>query len=185
MPSNETSPDEMSSLEQEMSAVFDAHVGAEFDTMDLEATMATMSDHPHLTHVPVLTGGDGREEIARFYGSHFIGHWPKDTTVTPLSRTVGQGRVVDEFVLSFTHDRPMPAIVPGIAPTGRKVEIPFIVIMGIEAGKVTYEHIYWDQASMLVQLGVLERGTLPVSGAEQARRLLDPNVPTNALIPKG
>lgn len=174
----------MSPLEEEMSALFDAHVGAEFDTKDLAATMATMSEHPHLNHVPVLTGGNGRAEIAEFYGSHFIGHWPQDTAVHPISRTVGQGRVVDEFVLSFTHDVPMPAIVPGIAPTGRKVEIPFVVLMGIEKGKVTYEHIYWDQASVLVQLGVLERGTLPVSGAEQARRLLDPSVPANALIPK-
>ncbi len=130
MPIAQTSP-----TAEEMGALFDAHVGAEFDTKDLAATMATMSEHPHLTHVPVLTGGTGREEIAHFYGTYFIGHWPQDTEVTPISRTIGQGRVVDEFVLSFTHDVEMPAIVPGIAPTGRKVEIPFIVIMGMAGGQ--------------------------------------------------
>lgn len=176
-------PNTLSPAEQEMSALFDAHVGAEFDTKDLAATMATMSDAPHLNHVPVLTGGNSRAEIERFYGTWFIGHWPQDTSVRPVSRTVGQGRVVDEFVLSFTHDQPMHAILPGVAPTGRKVEVPFIVIMGMEAGKVTYEHIYWDQASVLVQIGLLERGSLPVSGAEQAHRLLDPSLPANRLIP--
>jgi len=179
MPSSQTSP-----TTQEMSALFDAHVGAEFDTRDLAATMATMSEQPYLNHVPVLTGGHGRDEVAQFYGTYFIGHWPQDTKVQPVSRTIGQGRVVDEFVLSFTHDVEMPAIVPGIAPTGRKVEIPFIVIMGMAEGKITYEHIYWDQASMLVQLGVLERAGLPVSGVEQARRLLDPTRPANMLIQK-
>jgi carboxymethylenebutenolidase len=89
-----------------------------------------------------------------------------------VSRTVGQGRVVDELVASFTHDLEIPAILPGVPPTGRRVELPFVVVMGTEDGKVAYEHIYWDQASVLVQLGLLDPSRLPVSGGEQADRLL-------------
>lgn len=165
-------------------AVFDAHVKAEFVDRDLEATMATMVAEPHLTHVPVLTGGTGGAEVRHFYGTHFIGHWPPDTKTTLISRTIGQGRVVDEFILSFTHTVEIDAMAPGIAPTGRKVEVPTIVVCGFEGDKITYEHIYWDQASVLVQLGVLPTEGLPVSGVEQARRLLDPTHETNALIRK-
>jgi carboxymethylenebutenolidase len=166
----------------DLGAVFDAHMRAEFGTRDLDATMATMTEAPHLTHVPVLTGGSGREEVRRFYGQYFIGHWPADTTITPISRTIGQQRVVDEFIVSFTHDVEMPAILPGIAPTGRKVELPHIAVVGFTDGKVAYEHIYWDQASLLVQIGLLDAGRLPVSGVEQARKLLDPALPSNQLI---
>ncbi len=170
--------------ETDPGAVFDAHVKAEFVDRDLEATMATMVAEPHLTHVPVLTGGTGGAEVRRFYGTHFIGHWPPDTKTTLISRTVGQGRVVDEFILSFTHTVEMDAIVPGIAPTGRTVEVPLVVICGFAGDRITYEHIYWDQATVLVQLGVLAAAGLPVAGAEQARRLLDPTRPANGLIRK-
>jgi carboxymethylenebutenolidase len=163
-------------------AVFDAHVRAEFVERDVEATMNTMTGSPYVTHVPVLTGGCGREEVRSFYERHFVGRWPADTRIRPVSRTVGQGRVIDELILSFEHDVEMPALLPGVPPTGREIELPFVVIMGIEDGKVAYEHIYWDQASLLVQVGLLDPATLPVSGAEQARKLLDPTLPSNALI---
>jgi len=167
---------------QDPGAVFDAHMKAEFVDCDLDATMATMVAEPHLTHVPVLTGGTGGAEVRRFYGAHFVGHWPPDTKTTLISRTMGQGRLVDEFILSFTHTVEMDAIVPGIAPTGRKVQVPTVVVCGFEGDKIAYEHIYWDQATILVQLGVLPATGLPVSGAEQARRLLDPTQPANHLI---
>jgi len=127
-------------------AIFDAHVRAEFVERDVEATMATMSEAPYVTHVPVLTGGHGREEVQQFYSRYFIGRWPADTQIAPVSRTSGQGRVIDELIVRFTHDVAMPALLPGVPPTGRKVELPVVVVMGIEDGKVTYEHIYWDQA---------------------------------------
>lgn len=78
------------------------------------------------------------------------------------------------MVISFTHDCEMPAILPGVSPTYRKVVIPFVVVVGFEAGKIAFERIYWDQASLLVQLGLLNEDKLPVTDAEQARRLLDP-----------
>jgi carboxymethylenebutenolidase len=164
-------------------AVFDAHVKAEFVERDVEKTMATMSEDPYLTHVPTLAGGTGREAVARFYGDHFVGHWPADVEVRQISRTQGQNRVVDELVVSFTHDREMRAYLPGVAPTGCKVVLPHVVVMGFdEAGRVAYEHIYWDQATLLVQVGLLDPALLPVSGVEQAERLFDRNRPANTLI---
>jgi carboxymethylenebutenolidase len=170
--------------DKNLGEVFDAHTAAEFQTRDIEATMATMGAAPHVTHVPTMTGGHGRDDVRNFYETWFIGHWPDDVAVKQVSRTVGENRVVDELIISFTHDCEMPAILPGVAPTGRKVVIPFVVVVGFEGDKISYERIYWDQASMLVQLGLLDPSALPVSGAEQTVRLLDPKLPSNTLIPK-
>ena len=167
-----------------LGAMFDAHTAAEFDTRDIEATMATMGETPHLTHVPVMTGGNGREAVRRFYETWFIGRWPDDTKITPMSRTVGDNSVVDEMIVSFTHDCEMPALLPGVAPTGRKVVLPHVVVVGFAGGKIAYEHVYWDQASLLVQIGLLDKSKLPVTGAEQAARLLNPSLPSNTLIPR-
>ena len=173
---------DLKAKETDLGSVFDAHVAAEFVTLDVDATMATMTDTPYLVHVPVLTGGYGREAVREFYASYFVGRWPKDTKITQLSRTIGEDRVVDELIMSFTHDVSMPAILPGVSPTGRRVELPFVVVVGFKDGKVSYEHIYWDQASMLVQIGLLDEALLPVHDAEQARHLLDPTRPANTLI---
>jgi carboxymethylenebutenolidase len=154
-----------SSTVKNLGAVFDAHVKAEFIDKDVAATMATMVAEPYLTHVPTLTGGTGRSEVESFYRDHFVGHWPDDVEV------------------SFTHDREMRVFLPGVPPTGRKVVLPHVVVMGFdEAGRVAYEHIYWDQASLLVQVGLLDPALLPVSGAEQAKRLLDNTQPANEMI---
>ncbi len=162
----------------DLGAIFDAHVQAEFVDKDVAATMATMAPEPYLTHVPTLTGGTGRVEVERFYRDHFVGHWLK-----PVSRTSGQNRVVDELIVSFTHDRELRVYLPGVAPTGRKVVLPHVVVMGFdEAGRVAYEHIYWDQATLLVQVGLLDPALLPVAGVEQAERLLDPSRPANEMI---
>lgn len=174
----------MTSDPKGLGAMFDAHCEAEFKTRDIDATMATMGAAPHVTHVPVMTGGNGTDAVRQFYETWFIGHWPEDLSINQVSRTVDEDRVVDEVILSFTHDREIPAILPGVKPTGRKVTIPFVVVVGFDQGKVHFERIYWDQASLLVQIGLLAKGSLPVTGAEQAARLLDPRLPSNALIPK-
>jgi carboxymethylenebutenolidase len=167
----------------DLGAIFDAHVQAEFVDKDVAATMATMAPEPYLTHVPTLTGGTGRVEVEHFYRNHFVGHWPDDVQVKPVSRTSGQNRVVDELIVSFTHDREMRVYLPGVAPTGRKVVLPHVVVMGFdEAGRVAYEHIYWDQATLLVQVGLLDPALLPVAGVEQVERLLDPSRPANEMI---
>lgn len=166
----------------DLAATFDAHVQAEFQDLDLEATMATMSEDPYVHHVPTLTGGDGTEGVRAFYGDHFIGQWPDDTETRQVSRTIGDNQVVDELVISFTHDRRLDIMLPGIAPTGRKIVVPLVVIVGFEDGKVKHEHIYWDQAAVLVQAGILDRAGLPVAGAEQADGVLDRHRPKNDLI---
>src|SRR5262245_63362433 len=106
-------------MNQDPGAVFDAHVRAEFVERSVDATMATMNDAPYVTHVPVLTGGYGRDEVRHFYTNWFVGRWPADTEVTPVSRTVGQGRVIDELIVSFTHDVEMAAILSGVEPDVR------------------------------------------------------------------
>jgi carboxymethylenebutenolidase len=167
----------------DIAAVFDEHMAAEFAKRDLDATMATMTEHPHVYHVPVMTGGVGFEEVRRFYGQHFIGKWPQNTEITPVSRTIGEDRVVDEIVVSFTHDIEMDAVLPGVPPSGRPVRLPTCVVVKFEDGRVAHEHIYWDQASLLVQVGLLDPADLPVTGAEQAENLLDPSArPTNELL---
>jgi carboxymethylenebutenolidase len=128
-----------------LGALFDLHVRAEFVDRDLDLTMATMVADPFVNHVPTMTGGHGWEAVRAFYGAHFIGKWPADTAITPVSRTIGQGRVVDELLMFFTHDIVMDAFLPGVAPTGRKVEIVVVVIVGTAGGKVAFERIYWDQ----------------------------------------
>jgi carboxymethylenebutenolidase len=168
-----------------LGAVFDAHVAAEFVEMDLEATMATMSADPYVYHLPAMTGGVGFDDVRRFYGDHFIGKWPEDVVITPVSRTIGESQVVDELVLEFTHDIEMPQLLPGVAPTGRHVRLAFCVVVGFEHGKVRHEHIYWDQASLLAQVGLIDPAELPVTGSEQAETVLDPRAhPLNELIPR-
>jgi carboxymethylenebutenolidase len=167
----------------DLGVVFDEHVAAEFVDMDLDATMATMTDDPYVNHLPVMTGGVGAEGVRRFYGDHFIGKWPKDIEIAPVSRTVGDDQVVDELVLSFTHDIEMPQLLPGVAASGRHVRLPFCVVVKFDDGKVAHEHIYWDQASLLVQVGALDPAGLPVTGVEQAENVLDPRThPLNELI---
>jgi len=163
-------------------ALFDAHVSAEFVTHDVDATMRTMTGDPYVIHVPTMTGGVGAAELRRFYRHHFIPKWPADVRITPISRTIGVERVVDEFIVSFTHDVEMDAMLPGIAPTGRHVDAPHVVVMEFRDGKIAHEHIYWDQASVLAQIGLLDPRGLPVAGAEQARKLLDKTRPSNTLM---
>jgi carboxymethylenebutenolidase len=167
----------------DIGAVFDEHVAAEFVHLDLDATMATMTDDPYVNHVPVMTGGVGFEAVRSFYERHFIGKWPADVQITPVSRTMGEDQVVDELVLSFTHDIEMDQLLPGVAPTGRHVGLPFCVVAKFDGGKLAHEHIYWDQASLLAQVGLLDATGLPVTGAEQAENVLDPRAhPLNGLM---
>lgn len=163
--------------------LFNSHVRAEFEQHDVAATMATMTPTPHLNHVPVMTGGRNRAEVQEFYTKDFIPGLPPDAGTVMLSQTVGQGRLVMEIILTFTHTIEMPWILPGIKPTGRRVEVPVVLVVQEKDGKVESEHIYWDQASVLVQVGLLSADKLPVAGAEQARKLRAPAAePSNTLI---
>jgi carboxymethylenebutenolidase len=159
--------------EPNLAAVFDRHMKHEFEDHNVEATMETMIKEPYVHHVLVMTGGVGYASVYDFYKNHFIGKMPTDTRALRISRTVGKDQVVDELILSFTHDRKMDFLLPGIPASGRYVELPLVVVMNFRDGKISHEHIYWDQASLLVQVGLLDRKVLPVTGQEQAKRLLE------------
>lgn len=163
----------------DLSAIFDEHVANEFVAKDVAATMATMTTDACVNHVPTMMGGVGADALADFYGTCFVGHWPEDTKIIPVCRTVGTDRVVDEMIMSFTHDISMPTFLPGVAPSGRPVLLPVVVVMGFEKDtdaqkpKVAYERIYWDQASLLAQVGLLDETRLPLTGVAQAHKLLE------------
>ena len=154
----------------------------EFATHNTEDTLATMVEDAYVNHIPVLTGGVGKEELREFYSKRFIPQMPPDTEVTPISRTIGHDQLVDEMIFKFTHTVRMDWMLPGIAPTGKRVEVPLVAIVRFRGNKLVHEHIYWDQASVLVQLGLLDAKTLPVTGIESARKVLDNSLPSNELM---
>ena len=110
--------------EHDLAALWEEHCRYEFDTRDVDATMATMVAAPYVNHIPTMAGGVGHDQLKRFYRYHFIGANPPDMTLTPVSRTVGADRLVDEMVVRFTHTTMIDWMLPGIPPTGRSVEIP-------------------------------------------------------------
>lgn len=168
--------------QQFLNDVWEQHLGTEFATRDTGATLDTMLPDAYVNHIPVMTGGVGRAELSEFYSRHFIPKMPPDTQIIPLSRTIGTDRLVDEIIFRFTHTIEMDWMLPGIAPTGKPVECPLVVIVQFRDGKLAHEHIYWDQASVLVQLGLLDESKLPVAGSESARKAFDPKLPSNELI---
>lgn len=151
--------------------VFDKHVKFEFEDKDVDLTMKTMVKEPYVHHVPVMTGGVGYNRVYNFYKYDFVGKMPKDVKITRISRTVGKNQVVDELILSFTHDVEIKSMLPGIQPTGKYVELPHVVVMKFRGNKIVHEHIYWDQASLLTQIGVLDPRSLPITGIEQSQKL--------------
>src|ERR1700678_2556297 len=161
----------------DLSKLWEEHTNHEFVTRDTEATLATMVEDAYVNHVPVMTGGAGKAALREFYSQHFIPSMPPDTKLTPVSRTAGEEQLVDEMIFSFTHTQEMPWMLPGVAPTNRRVDIPLVVVVGFRDGKLAHERIYWDQASVLKQIGLLTDPSLPVYGIETAQKLLDPAMP--------
>src|SRR6201991_3502545 len=158
--------------EHDLEALWEAHCRHEFETRDVDATMATMVPAPYVNHVPTMAGGVGHDQLKRFYKYHFIGANPPDMTMVPVSRTIGSDSLVDEMIVRFTHTTPIDWMLPGVAPTGRAVEVPLVAIVRFRDGKVAHEHIYWDQASVLVQVGLLDPQDLPTTGVETARKVV-------------
>jgi carboxymethylenebutenolidase len=157
----------------DLAKLWEEHTSHEFVTRDTEATLDTMVDDAYVNHIPVMTGGFGKAALREFYARHFIPSMPPDTTLTPVSRTVGENQLVDEMIFSFTHTQEMPWMLPGVPPTHRHVEVPLVAIVQFRGGKIAHEHIYWDQASVLKQIGLLRDPALPVFGAGTARKVLD------------
>ncbi|MFE0757089.1 dienelactone hydrolase family protein [Inquilinus sp. NPDC058860] len=166
----------------DLPALWERHTELEFATRDARATMATMVAEPYVNHIPTMTGGVGQADLYRFYANHFIPKTPADTKLVPISHTVGVDRLVDEMLFCFTHDVEIDWMLPGIPPTGRYVEIPLVAIVRFRGDRLYNEHIYWDQASVLVQIGLLDPKGLPVAGIETAKKLVDESLPSNTLM---
>jgi carboxymethylenebutenolidase len=172
----------IASAQQTLSARWDEHVKCEFALCNTDDTIDTMVPDAYVNHVPVMTGGVGHDELREFYSKRFIPQMPADTAMTPVSRTVGVDRVVDEMVFEFTHTSKMDWMLPGVEPTGKHVKVALVVIVSFRDGKLAHEHIYWDQASVLAQLGLIDSKKLPVAGVESAEKVLNPNLPSNELM---
>jgi carboxymethylenebutenolidase len=172
----------LTSAQKTLDRLWEDHVRYEFSTRNTEDTLATMVEDAYVNHIPVLTGGVGRDELREFYSKRFIPQMPPDTEMTAVSRTIGEDQLVDEMVFKFTHTIRMDWMLPGIPPTGKRVEVPLVAIVRFREGKLAHEHIYWDQASVLVQIGLLDAAKLPIVGVESARKVLDPTLPANELM---
>ncbi|KAJ3841241.1 hypothetical protein F5878DRAFT_27185 [Lentinula raphanica] len=169
----------------DLEAIWEEHTYFEFDLRSVAKTMGTMVAEPYVNNVPTMTGGVGRKALTAFYRDHFIFANPADTTMIPISRTIGSDRVVDEFIFKFTHDKMIDWLLPGVPPTGKVLEIPMMGVINIRGDRLYHEHIWWDQATALLQAGLLpkqvpyptpdgpKRLRLPVAGAESAQMLLN------------
>ena len=172
----------LASAQRSLSVKWDDHVKYEFATRNTDDTLETMVVDAYVNHVPVMTGGVGHDELREFYSRRFIPQMPPDTNMTPVSRTIGIDRVVDEMVFEFTHTIKMDWMLPGVEPTGKHVKVALVVIVHFRDGKLAHEHIYWDQASVLTQLGLIDATKLPVAGVESAEKVLNPRLKSNALM---
>jgi carboxymethylenebutenolidase len=188
---NEQTVDKQASLQaipnltpaqEALQALWEEHLRHEFGTHNVEAALATMVEDAYVNDIPVMTGGVGKPALREFYSKYGIPQIPPDMELIPISRTIGTDRLVDEMLVKFTHTIRMDWMLPGIAPTGKRVEVALVAIVQFRDGKLAHEHIYWDQASVLVQLGLFDPGTLPVVGIDSARKAIDPNLPSNTLI---
>jgi carboxymethylenebutenolidase len=173
---------QLSPEQQALEKVWEEHLASEFQFKSAEAALNTMVDRPSVNHVPVMTGGVGRKQLTHFYDRYFIPQMPPDTQIVPVSRTIGRDSLVDEFVIKFTHSLQMDWLLPGVPPTNKPVEIAIVTVIQFQDGKMASERIYYDQASLLVQLGLLDPQKLPVAGVETARKVLDDELPSNELM---
>jgi carboxymethylenebutenolidase len=173
---------QLSRDQEALEKLWEEHLASEFKTRSAEVAINTMVERPSVNHVPVMTGGVGRKQLTHFYANYFIPQMPPDTQIIPVSRTIGHDRLVDEFVIKFTHTLRMDWLLPGVPPTNKPVEVATVTVVQFQEGKMASERIYWDQASLLVQLGLLAPGKLPVAGVETARKVLDAELPSNELM---
>jgi carboxymethylenebutenolidase len=173
---------QLSAAQHELLKIWNQHLDAEFRHQDAVESCGTMTPDATVNHVPVMTGGSGVAQLEHFYGRYFIPRMPADVAMVPVARTIGADRIVDEFVFRCTHSVRMDWLAPGVEATGRRIEIPMVVAVDFRGGRIAAERIYWDQAGVLVQLGLINPSGLPVAGAEAAAKVLDPSRPSNALI---
>ena len=141
---------------QQLEQLWAAHLKGEFKTKDVEETLATMVEDAYVNHMPVNTGGRGKEVLRVFYRDDFIPSWPDDLEMTPINHVVGEGQLVDELHVTFTHSNQMDWFLPNVAPTNKKIEVDLVVVVQFRGDKLASERIYWDHATVLRQAGLLE-----------------------------
>ena len=132
------------------------HLKGEFTSKDVEYTLSTMVDDALVNHMPVNTGGKGKEQLRRFYRDDFIPSWPDDLEMKLTNRVVAADQLVEELRLRFTHSKRMEWFLPGVPPTNRMVDIDLVVVVQFRGDKLACERIYWDQATVLRQVGLLK-----------------------------
>ena len=141
---------------QQLEQLWAEHLKGEFETKDVEATLATMVEDAYVNHMPVNTGGRGKAALRRFYRDDFIPGWPEDLQMTPVNRVVGDGQLVDELRTTFTHGKPMNWFLPNIPPTNKKIVLDIVVVVQFRGSKIASERIYWDHTSVLKQAGLFK-----------------------------
>jgi carboxymethylenebutenolidase len=139
---------------KQLERLWEEHLKGEFESKDVEATLATMVDDAYVNHMPTNTGGRGKDALRAFYRDDFIPSWPDDLQTTPVNRVVGEGQLVDELRLTFTHDRPMPWLLPNVPATNKKISLDVVVVVQFRGDKLACERIYWDHAAVLRQSGM-------------------------------
>jgi carboxymethylenebutenolidase len=155
----------------QMVELWERHMASEFALKDADLAVSTMVDDASVMHLPTMSGGVGKENLRRYYADVFIPGIPADTSSEPIARSVGDGLVVDEFVMRMTHDREVPFLLPGLAATGTTVEIPAVVVVKFRGELMESERLYWDQAAVLRQLGLIDR-KLPVADVAEVSAFL-------------
>jgi carboxymethylenebutenolidase len=146
---------EIARFMHKLEEIWDEHVTASLGRRDLAGSLANLVAEPTVLHIPAMTGAAGRAALERFYLEDLFGHLPGDLALTRISRTVDRFRLVDEVTVSFTHDRELPWLLPGVAPTDRRAEVLTIAVVGFERGRISSQRTLWDQATLTAQLGLI------------------------------
>jgi hypothetical protein len=183
-------------IEANLEHVREEHIRLQYTTKDAAKALANMTarETPYVTNVPTLTGGVGQRDLFLFYRDYFSN--PPSLRMKLISRTIGEDRIVDEMVVSFKHTEEVPWMLPGVPATDKVVNVAVVSSVCVRGGRINHEHVYWDQASVLVQIGLLnpklipdqfkKKGLkqMPVIGSESAAKVLDEtSQPCNDLIP--
>lgn len=163
--------DQLHSIQQKLLEIWEEHTRSEFESKNVDDTMETMTINPYVYNVPTMTGGEGYDGVYDFYSKYFVPKIPSDTETELVSRTISENRIVDELIFKFTHTINMDWMLPGIEPTGKRVEVALVAIVDFDEDKISHERIYWDQASVLSQIGLLNKDNLPIKGIESAHKV--------------
>ena len=147
---------------RDLEQTWEEHQQALIRRRDLRAALAQLAAEPVVTHIPAMTGATGRAAVERFYADQVLPHLPGDLVQRRISRTVDRWRLVDETTVSFTHDRELPWLLPGVEPTFRRAEVLSIAIVGFDRARIRSQRVLWDHATLLGQLG-LEGATAPAA----------------------